>query len=44
MRQAPVAQSGVARVRVQATPQPPQSVGVRRDVSHPLAGLPSQSS
>jgi hypothetical protein len=40
--QVPVAQDTLAFVAEQATPHPPQSVVVRRFVSQPLFGLPSQ--
>src|SRR5688500_9665752 len=41
--QVPVAQDGVAFARVQDEPQAPQFEEVRRSVSQPLVGLPSQS-
>jgi hypothetical protein len=42
MVQVPLEQSAVAFARMQATPQPPQLVIVRSDVSHPFASTPSQ--
>jgi hypothetical protein len=42
MRQVPVEQSAVAFARMHATPQPPQLVTVRREVSQPFASTPSQ--
>jgi len=42
MRHWPVAQVSVALARLQVTPQPPQSDSVVREVSQPLASLPSQ--
>jgi hypothetical protein len=41
--QVPVAHEGVAFASVQELPQTPQLVAVRRSVSQPLVGLPSQS-
>jgi hypothetical protein len=42
--QLPVVQVGVALARAHGTPQPPQSVSVRSDVSQPFESVPSQSS
>ena len=42
--QLPDAQVALAPVRVQAVPQPPQSVTVRSERSQPFALAPSQSS
>ena len=44
IEQAPVAHVAVAPVRLHGTPQPPQSVSVRSEVSQPVESVESQSS